>query len=353
MATIKDVARLAGVGVGTASRVISGNGSVAPATAERVRQVIAELNFRPSHAARSLGNGSSKLIGVYIPFLRGTFYTPVLRVIDTVLRSQDLHMVVAFGQGVEDERAEAIEAMRFLLDRDCDGLVVLSNAIQGEDILALKDAQPRVVILNRHFECVQDQCFMADHVLGGQVAAQALLQYGHHDIAVVSGPSTSPDNQARLSGFMSELARGGVDPSRVLTLPGDFSNAAGWQAGLSLLEQKRRFSAVFCANDEMAIGLLACFQEHGVSVPRDISVLGYDDTSSAEYAAPRLSSVHIPTHDVTLSGVHWLLNRCYGLTLPVSRNFNVSMAWRASVAAPAPAPRRRRAPQASAVRGGA
>jgi len=141
MATIKDVARLAGVGVGTASRVISGNGSVAPATAERVRKVIAQLKFRPSHAARSLGNGTSKLIGVYIPFLRGTYYTPILRTIDLVLRAQGLHMVVAFGEGIEDERKETNDAMRFLLDRDCDGLIVLSNAIQDDDIKAL--APPR------------------------------------------------------------------------------------------------------------------------------------------------------------------------------------------------------------------
>eukprot|EP01034_Spumella_vulgaris_P007290 gene7290-9288_t len=182
MPTIKDVARLAGVGVGTASRVISGNGSVAPATAERVRQVIAELNFRPSHAARSLGNGSSKLIGVYIPFLRGTYYTPILRVIDTVLRAHDLHMVVAFGQGGEDERAEALEAMSFLLDRDCDGLVVLSNAIQAQDIEALDPDRGPVVVLNRSFPSLKEQCFTANHVTGGAEAAKALLQHGHRDI---------------------------------------------------------------------------------------------------------------------------------------------------------------------------
>ncbi len=334
MPTIKDVARLAGVGVGTASRVISGNGSVAPATAERVRKVIAELNFRPSHAARSLGNGSSKLIGVYIPFLRGTYYTPILRVIDTVLRAHDLHMVVAFGQGGEDEHAEATEAMRFLLDRDCDGLVVLSNAIQAEDIQSLDQARGQVVVLNRSFPHLKEQCFTANHVTGGAEAAKALLQHGHRAIAIVSGPGTSPDNMARLTGFRRELERHGVDTSALLTVSGDFSNQAGWNAAEWLLGQERPFTAVFCANDEMAVGLLSCFQERGVSVPRDVSVLGYDDSPSADFAAPRLTSVHVPTHDVTESGLHWLLNRCYGLDLPVQRKFKISVTWRASVAAP-------------------
>ena len=334
MATIKDVARLAGVGVGTASRVLSGNGSVAPATAERVRDVIAQLKFRPSHAARSLGNGTSRLIGVYIPFLGGTYYMRILRVIDTVLRSQGLHMVVAFGEGIADERVETNVGMRFLLDRDCDGLIVLSNALLAEDVKALGTAQRQVVVLNRLIDRIKVQCFTADHVQGGVHAARALLQHKHKDIAVVSGPTTSPDNVARLRGFMEGLALHGLDTAKVMTVPGDFSNQAGWDAAGALLAQKRLPTAVFCANDEMAIGLLAHFQERGVSVPHEVSVLGYDDSPSAEFAAPRLTSVHIPVQQVTLAGVNWLLNRCYDMDLPTSRQFDVSVTWRASVAKP-------------------
>jgi LacI family transcriptional regulator len=109
MATIKEVARLAGVSLGTASRVISGKGSVAPATAKRVHRAIEQLNFRPSHAARSLLSGSTQMIGVYIPFLKGTFYTPILQAIDAELRAGGRHMVVAFGHGSADERCQAIE----------------------------------------------------------------------------------------------------------------------------------------------------------------------------------------------------------------------------------------------------
>ncbi|RTL23342.1 MAG: LacI family transcriptional regulator [Burkholderiales bacterium] len=340
MATIKDVARLAGVGVGTASRVISGNGSVAPATAERVRQVIAELNFRPSQTARSLGTGRSRLIGVYIPFLRGSFYMQILRTIDPALRAQGLHMVVAFGEGRADERVEAHDGMRFLLDRDCDGLVVLSNAIQAADIQAMGPAARQVVVLNRQLARIKAQCFSADHLQGGVQAARALLQHRHRDIAIVSGPATSPDNVARLAGFMGELALHGRDTSGILTLPGDFSNQAGWDAAAALLQLKRLPTAVFCANDDMAIGLLAHFQERGVSVPREVSVLGYDDSPSAAFAAPRLTSVNIPSREVTLAGLNWLLNRCYDMALPVAREFEITVSWRASVAAPPP--RRRR-----------
>src|SRR5258708_36429491 len=120
MSTIKDVARLAGVGLGTASRVVSGRGSVAPATAKRVRRAIEQLNFRPSHAARSLLSGSTQMIGVYIPILKGTFYTPILQTIDAELRAGARHMVVAFGHGSADARRQATEGAQLLINRDCD-----------------------------------------------------------------------------------------------------------------------------------------------------------------------------------------------------------------------------------------
>lgn len=334
MPTIKDVASLAGVGIGTVSRVISGNGSVSTGTAERVREAIAQLNFRPSHAARSLMTGSSQMIGVYIPFLRGTYYMPIMQVINTELRHTGRHMVVAFGQEDADEREEAVHGMRFLLDRDCDGLVVLSNVIQDEDIKALKHAQRHVVIVNRHFDRIRDQCFTPDHVQGGVAAARALLEQRHRHIAVIAGPATSPDNVARISGFMGELALRGIDTGHLPKVDSDFSAEGGRRAAEALLQSGRRFTAVFCANDETAVGVLSYFQEQGISVPHDVSVLGYDDTEAAACAAPPLTSVHIPMREVTLAALHWLLNRCYGTELPVQRDFPISVTWRASVAPP-------------------
>jgi LacI family transcriptional regulator len=334
MATIKDVARLAGVGLGTASRVVSGKGSVAPATAKRVRGAIKKLNFRPSHAARSMISGSTQMIGVYIPILKGTFYTPILQTIDAELRAGGRHMVVAFGHGSSDERRQAIEGVRFLINRDCDGLIVLSNALLEEDIVALRREQPNIVVLNRVFKCISEQCFSADHVQGGVVAANALLEHRHRRFAVIAGPASSPDNVARIKGFMNELRKQGIDPQTVRTIESDFSPEGGWVSAKALLESKHRFTAVFCANDEMAVGLLSYFQQAGIAVPQQVSVLGYDDTQSAEYSAPRLTSVHMPLREVTVSGLNCLLNQCYDSNLPVAREFPINVVWRASVALP-------------------
>ena len=332
MATIKDVARLAQVGVGTASRVVSGNGSVAPATAQRIRKAIEELNFKPSHTARSLLSGSSQMIGVYIPLLKGTFYTPILQTIDTELRANGRHMVLAFGCGEGAARQQAIEGVEFLIERGCDGLVVMSNALLDEDVAALGEKKQHLLVLNHRFSGLADQCFNADHRRAGVLAAQTLLQLRHRKFAVISGPSSAPDNVARIAGFMGELAQHGIDTHAVLNLQSDFSPEGGWAAARALVDGGHVFTALFCANDEMAVGALSYFQQAGISVPGAVSVLGYDDTHAAEYSAPRLTSVHIPWRDITLSGLHWLLNRCYDTSYSVVREFPISVTWRASVA---------------------
>jgi LacI family transcriptional regulator len=196
-------------------------------------------------------------------------------------------------------------------------------------------------VLNSIFESMRDQCFSADHNQGGVVAAQALLQHKHREIAIIAGPPTSPDNRARIAGFMRELSRQGVDTHAIPIIESDFSPEGGWASARALLAGKHRFTALFCANDEMAVGALSYFQQVGLAVPQQVSVLGYDDTWSAEYSAPRLTSVHIPLREVTVSGLNCLLNRCYDSLLPVAREFPVNVTWRASVAMrPSRRPRR-------------
>ena len=332
MATIKDVARLAGVGLGTASRVVSGKGSVSPATLERVRKAIDELGFRPSHAARALLSGTSRMVGVYIPVLSGTFYTPILQIIDTELRAAGLHMVVAFGVGLGDARRQAMEGIDFLIERGCDGLIMMTSALLDEDIAALGIKQRQLVALNHDFTAIPEQCFTVDHTLGGRMAARTLLDYGHRDIAVITGPNALVDNVARIDGFMQELKGAGIDTAKLWILESDFSPQGGWLAAKALTESGTPCSALFCANDEMAVGALSYFQEAGISVPRDLSVIGYDDTPSAEFSAPRLTSVHMPWREMTQNGINALLNRCYDLKRPVTRSFPVGVTMRASLA---------------------
>jgi LacI family transcriptional regulator len=334
MATLKDVARLAGVGLGTASRVVGGKGSVSEAKAERVRKAIEELQFRPSHAARSLMLGTTQTVGVYIPALTGTFYTPVLALIDAELRAVGVQMVVAFGAGSGDAHTRAMRGIEFLIERGCDGILVMAISLREQDLESVGEKRDRVVILNHRLDSVPDQCFTLDHRLGGRMAALALLERGHRDIAVIAGPSNVVDSIERMEGFLEQMGQAGIDPRDMWIAESDFSAEGGFRSAQALIDSGRQFTGLFCANDEMAIGALCCFQEAGIRVPLDVSVIGYDDSPSAEYSAPRLTSVCMPWREMTQSGVSKLLNLCYDLKRPVVRDFQIRVTYRSSLGSP-------------------
>jgi LacI family transcriptional regulator len=254
-----------------------------------------------------------------------------LQIIDTELRAAGLHMVLAFGVGLGDERRQAIDGIEFLIERGCDGLIVMTGALLEDDIAALGLKAGQLVALNHSFESIAEQCFTVDHVLGGRLAARALLEHKHSRIALIEGPRRLADSVARIEGFDAELREHGIDPARIWRIESDFSPAGGWAAAKALLESDYKCSALFCANDEMAVGALSYFQEAGLRVPHDLSVIGYDDTPSASFSAPRLSSVHMPWREMTQNGINALLNLCYDMKRPVAREFPVSVTLRASL----------------------
>lgn len=371
MATLKDVAERAGVGLSTASRALSGKGPVSAEAAARVQAAIAELNFRPSSIGRAMATQSLGIIGLFVPTFFGSYYGTILKETDTQLRAVHRHVVVATGcdgfppggvppsglppsglppsglppsgssfgglpPSASSPREQAMEAVRFLIGRDCDGVVVISHDLYDEDLHVLHQLHPRIVFLNRAFDALPEASFCADHRRGGELAAATLLAHGHRQIAVISGPFSASDNVARLDGFFDELVRHGIGRENVTLVESDFSPEGGYEAAQTLLDMKRPFTGIFCANDTMAISVLARFQQLGISVPRDVSVIGYDDDYASAYAAPALTSVHIPTAELTRNAVRWLINHCYRTSWDIEREFPVSVTMRASVG-PAPA----------------
>ena len=336
MATIKDVAKRAGVGLGTASRVIAGNGPVSDAAVRRVRKAIAELKFRPSHAARALQKGQSQTIGVFVPLIRGSFYTPILHAIYSALRASGRQMVVDFGQSPETERQDALAGAEFLADRGCDGLIMMGTALRPADLDGIIERQPRFVLLNRNIPGRQEHCFIPDHRAAGAAAARALYEAGHRRLAIIDGPKTANDNTLRMRGFQETLSRYGIDAERIPRTRGDFSPDSGRAGARELLERGAPFTALFCANDEMAIGAISYLREAGVDVPGERSVMGYDGIDLSGLIVPPLTTVLIPWREIATNALHHLLNLCYGSALPVRRDIPPQVLWRASVARIAP-----------------
>jgi LacI family transcriptional regulator len=333
MATIKDVARLAGVGVGTASRAVSGKGAVASLTLAKVRAAVQELNFRPSPAARALSLRESGMIGVFVPVFEGSFYSPILHCIDAELRAADRHMMAASGYGHGSNAEQALNSLDFLFQRECDGVLALSSHVSDAQFLALYRKNSRLVVLNRSIVGMKANSFSADHHFAGQLAARALLSKGHRSIATIQGTSHGPDIALRMAGFNAELALHGVRVKAEHQVDGLFTFESGYAAAGALLKVPRRdMTALFCANDMMAMAAIQRFTQAGLRVPQDISVMGYDDTDLAGFTTPALTTVHLPIRDVATNGGRHLLNLCYGLKLPVQRNFQPHVVWRDSVA---------------------
>jgi len=324
MATIKDVAKLAGVGVGTASRVISGKGSFSETAAARVEAAARQLGFRPSAIARALSLQRTGTIGVFVPDFKGPFYGPLLDAIDAELRLHDRHMVAANGCGDEDTRQQSLDGVRFLIERECDGIVMCSNA--------LRDDFANLAIVNRDVKGMKAHCFTVDHRAAGRAAADALLAHGHRRIAVITGPAVAGDNKQRLQGLFERLAEAGVAMASVPVEEGDFSAPSGWAACERLVARKPRISALFCANDQMAMGAISYLGHHGIRVPQQWSVMGYDDSDVAAFLSPRLTSVRIPIAEMALNACRMLMNTRFGTDLPVSRKFVPTVVMRDSLA---------------------
>jgi LacI family transcriptional regulator len=333
VATLKDVASLAGVGMSTASRALSGAGPVSADALRRVQAAVEQLNFRPSSIGRSLSTQSLGMLGIFAPTFFGAYYGTILKQTDIELRALRRHVVVATGCGPLSPREEAIEAVTFLIGRDCDGIVVLGHDLLDDDIAMLHRMHPRLAFLNRASAVQPEASFCPDHRQGGMLAARTLLEHGHRSLALIAGPAGTSDNKARLGGFYAALAEAGIGPDRVQRIDSDFSREGGHAATGALLAGGRPFTGLFCANDEMAVGALACLHGHGISVPGDVSVIGYDDDYSAAFTYPGLTSVHIPIRELTQNAVRWLANQCYGTSYPILRDFPITVTRRGSVSA--------------------
>jgi LacI family transcriptional regulator len=288
---------------------------------------VATSSIGPSPPAQSPGT-----IGIFAPSFFGAYYGAILKQTDIELRAVHKHLLVATGCGDKSPREEALDAVKFLIGRNCDGIIVLGHDLRDEDLVNLQRMHPKMAFLNRSSPSMPEASFCPDHHQGGMLAARTLLDAQHRQLAVISGPSGTSDNDARLDGFFDELAHNGIVRADVQLIASDFSREGGVGAAQRLIDGGQSFTGLFCANDEIAIGALSCLHKAGIKVPQQVSIVGYDDDYTAAFSAPGLTSVHIPTKQLTQSAVRWLLNQCYGTQYEIRRDFPVTVTKRGSVA---------------------
>lgn len=332
-ATLKDVAKLAGVGSGTVSRFVSGNGSISQKSAEKIALAIRQLNYRPNSIARSLSSRRSDLVGVWVPSLEGPYYQMMIRAIELELRQQGKHMILANAEDAQTDE-DRLAHIDYLINRDCDGILMSGSRLGDFKLANLSDRYPNLVCINRQVEALPGRAFSINHDRGGRLAAQHLHGLGHRKIAVITGRLSAQDAKQRHNGFIDELARlnNPVAPEHVIE--GAYSYAGGERAADTLMQSAGAFTAVFCGNDKVAMVVAARLQAAGIKVPEQVSVLGYDDVDFAAYMVPALSTIHAPIVEMTQSACRQLLNLTYGLDLPFQERFEPTLCARKSTAPP-------------------
>jgi LacI family transcriptional regulator len=302
-ATIREVARAAGVSVATVSRVLNGKGPVREATGRRVRAAADRLRYVPHTGARSLITRRTNAIGVLLPDLFGEFFSEAIRGMDRAARGAGYQLLVSGSHG---DRAQAEAALRAMRGR-VDGLVVMSPSVDGPTLSAnLPEGWP-VMLLNCAVDGAAFDSINIDNEGGAAAMVEHLAGLGHRRIAHVTGPADNWDARERLRGYRRAVRAGGVEGARALEVPGDFTEESGYRAARLVLGMRPRPTAIFAANDSMAIGLLSAFQAMGVRVPGDIAVGGFDDIPIARFMTPPLTSVSVSIADLGARAMERLL----------------------------------------------
>lgn len=316
--SVKDVAALAGVSLGTVSNVLNRPERVAEATRTRVEQAIEMLGFSRNESARQLRAGRSRAIGVVVLDIANPFFTDVIAgVEDEVTRSGFCALLSNSAHRRDREELQ----LALLENQRVRGALLAPVGLLPERVRRMQRAGIPVVILDRASR-VDDQCAVSvDDVEGGRLAVAHLLEQGHLDIAVVGGRSPLPQVTERRHG--AELARSSYDHlgARLLVLSSDRLDVDSGRAAadhLSSLAPPERPTGVFAMNDLLAIGLLQGFTAHGLKVPEDVAIVGYDDIAFAAAAAVPLSSVSQPRRQLGATAAELLLDeiRCLEENLP-------------------------------------
>lgn len=331
MPTIYEVSRRAGVSLATVSRVLNDSDKVSPATRKKVEAAMRELGYRPNSAAQSLASNRSNSVGVIVPVLYGPFYGEMLAAIEAELRAAGKHVIITTGD--EQEAGEKV-GIEFLLSKGCDALILRLDSISNDDLveLARRDETP-FVVLDRQIPEIADRCIYLDNELGGYLATREVLDRGHRDIAYISGPLRKDDAAGRLAGHKRALAEFGVDFDPRLLHEGNFQESGGNRGMTRLLQSGVPFSAVVCANDEMAAGAFGVARERDIAIPEELSIMGFDDVFFAHYFRPRLSTVLNPVREMGRMAALWILREVYGQEgIEIQRRFEPRLVSRGSVA---------------------
>ncbi|MGC8902314.1 MAG: LacI family DNA-binding transcriptional regulator [Fervidobacterium sp.] len=305
MATIKDVAKKAGVSVSTVSYVLNNTGKISQKTKEKVLQAAAELNYIPNTFAKRLKKQQYDLVALIVHEIKGPFYDALVRGVQDVLHSFGYNLLIYCTL---ENRKEDVD--KFLRTGIVGGFLVLTPAVKNENLLKWAN-EFKIVTLDRTLKDPRIKSVRINNEKGAYEVVKYLYSFGHRIIGFVKGSSDSLDARERFRGFSMAMNELKLEIDEKYILEGDFTEESGYEAIRNFLKKhgkKQLPTAFFCANDEMAIGALKAFKEYGITVPDDISIVGFDDIELSSYVHPTLTTVRRPMYQLGSIAAHMLLS---------------------------------------------
>ncbi|WP_250470039.1 LacI family DNA-binding transcriptional regulator [Caballeronia sp. GAFFF2] len=307
--TILDVAAACGVSPATVSNVLANKPYVKEQTRLLVQQKVAELGYRVSRAAQSLRTGRSGSVGLIIGDISNPYVAEIVRGVEEVLWAKRNNLILCNTEFYADRKMAYAGS---LLDQHVEGLILVSQTFSEDEARLLGLADVPVVTVNRPCEVLRADQVGVDGAGGIRAAVQYLAQLGHQRIAFVKGAASSPSANDRYAAYRKAVRAHGLVSDAALVVQGDYTMESGSIAARELWTREAAPTAIVAANDLMAIGALGALKEMSIDVPRDVSVIGFDDIFLSNHPLVRLTTVHYSKRDIGLNAARLLMRRIEG-----------------------------------------
>jgi DNA-binding LacI/PurR family transcriptional regulator len=334
LTTIHDVARAAGVTASTVSRYLNGQLKVLPETEAKVLEAIAELGYVPNAAARNLARRRSGVIGFVVPEISNPYFGAIA---DFVVEAVERHGRLVLLCSHRSQSVKQSSYIDLLASGAIDGMLYLGSFRSNERLaVAIADGLPVVVVDEPIAGLPPVHTVVMDDYAGGYQATSYLVALGHRRIAFVSGPAELGSVQERYRGYCDALRKGGIETEGQVSLAGQFTEQFGMSALPHLLAPADPPTAAFVASDYIALGVISAAKAHGIRVPEDLSVVGFDDIRFSQYVQPRLTTIRSPLDRLAQLGVELLFERLADPRAPARAEvLPVELVIRESAAPPA------------------
>jgi LacI family transcriptional regulator len=306
IATIKEVAEKAGVSVSTVSHVVNGTRYVSDDLKTKVLSVMECLDYQPNRIARSLRKKQTNSLGLIVADITNPFYSEIAWSIEYLSYIQKYSLMLCNSDGDPEKEQFYLNQ---LSQWQVDGIILVSSMIFPTRMISVGDGSLPIILIDHDCPGYDFDTILIDDFYAGKLATEHLIQLGHERIACITGSKENIPSYKRVYGYKAALEEHNLEVDPALIVRGDFNIISGVNCTNRLLEMENRPSAIFACNDLMAMGVMQSAFNHGIKIPDDLSVVGFDDIYWSKYTVPPLTTIKLPIHQLAEEAVNCFLNR--------------------------------------------